>query len=287
MLRKIIFLVLALSLCLTLGAFAQSGEAQDDRMAAFDAAVRTGKARPFIEFSYGQGKPQFEGLGADFATVGMMELKLGYADIEDEQPGVVSLMETYVFGTSFSEDLGSSVGDGEVRSEFGRFGGGNRFGYGFQGKSLALDLYNQNSLNWTEVKPVEYDAADPGAQAIFDRYGDSYRFGQLMEAGVKLRFSRSLALSVGAEGAVILPRYVFWPWLGSYALYSGVQGAVEYFAGSIIESSPTLGPILYFVLKSGVSYAYYAGSQQDMNWPFDSETPLTIASFKVGATLKF
>lgn len=287
MLRKPIILALVLAFCLPLAAAAQSGETQDDRMAAFDQAIRSGKARPFLEVSYGQGTPRFEGLGADFATVGMMEIKLGYADIESEQPGVVSLMETYAFGSSFSEDLGSSVGDGEVRSEFGRFGGGNRFGYGFQGESLALDLYNQNSLNWTEVKPVGYDTSAPEAQAVFDRYGSSYRFGQLMEAGVKLRFSRSLALSVGAEGAVILPRYVFWPWLGSYALYSGVQGAVEYFAGSIIESSPTLGPILYFVLKSGVSYAYYAGSQTDMNWPFDSETPLTIASFKVGASLKF
>lgn len=287
MARKIILLALALTFCLPLVAIAQTVPDQDERIAAFDDAIRTGKARPFLEVSYGRGTPRFEGLGADFQSVGMMEIKAGYADIETSQPGLVSLMETYVFGSSFSEGLGTSGSDGDVRSEFGRFGAGNRFGYGYQGKSMALDLYNQNSLNWTEVKPVDYDTADPDAQAVFDRYGSSYRFGQLMEAGLQLRFSRALALSVGAEGAVIMPRYVFWPWLGSYAIYTGLEGAVEAFAGSIIESSPTLGPVLYFVLKSGLSYAYYAGSQKDMNFPFNSETPLTIASYKVGATLKF
>ena len=47
------------------------------------------------------------------------------------------------------------------------------------------------------------------------------------------------------------------------------------------------GPIIHFALKTGASYAYYRFSRESMNWPFDTETPLTVESAKLGAAIQF
>ncbi len=127
----------------------------------------------------------------------------------------------------------------------------------------------------------------PEAQTIFDRYENSFRFGQLMEAGIKVHLFRSVALSAGAEGAVVFPRHIFWPWLGSAMIYSGVQGGLQFFSDSIVNLSPVIGPILHFVLKSGASLAYYMLLREDTAWPFGYETPLTVESAKVGVAITF
>jgi len=216
-------------------------------------------------------------------------MKLGFASRDSLRPALVAVDERYVFGSYLAEDVrpSGSPAEGDIGSKLTRFGFGNRLGYGWGSKLLGLEMYNQNSLNWTQVDSTNYDDVSSDAQAVFDRYGSSLRFGQLFEAGVNVRVFRSLSVSVGAEGAVIFPRTVFWPWLGSAMIYSGAQGALQFFADEITKSSPVIGPLVYFALKTGVSYAYYMASRSNMNWPFDSETPLTTEAFKLGATVTF
>ena len=228
MIRRNLFLLTLLVICLPQLAFAQFGRWEKEGESSMESMIHSGRFRPFIEFNYGLAKPRFEGLASSFNTLGIMELKLGYSALDSVLQSLVSLDERYAFVGYMDEDLRPSSGpdEGEIGSELGRFGFGNRLGYGFGGKGLTFEMYNQNALNWTKILPVGYDEMDPDAQAIFDRYENSFRFGQLMEAGVKVHVARSIALTAGVEGAVILPRYVFWPWLGSVMIYSGTQGAL-------------------------------------------------------------
>jgi hypothetical protein len=282
-------LLLATILILPLAATAQLAVTDAGKLVNENTGEELGALQLFVEVNYGQSTPKFDGLGEDFNTVGMMELKLGFTALRDRAPGITRFLESYAFGSTFDEGLNGSGSDedGDVRAEFGRFGGGNRLGYGYGDLNGSFSLYNQNSLNWTKVKPQAYDASSPGAQAVFDRFGDSYHFGALVEGGFKYNVSSKVAVSLGAEGALIYPRYVFWPWLGSVAIYSGVQSALEVVGARIIESNPKFGPVLYFVLKSGASLGYYLLAQQDMNWPFDSETPMAMESAKLGLSVGF
>jgi hypothetical protein len=116
---------------------------------------------------------------------------------------------------------------------------------------------------------------------------DPYRFGTLAEAGLRVHLTDRFSLTGGYEGAVILPRTVFWPWLGSIAIYTGVQGGLDTFSAKIIEASPKAGPVIAWVLKTGVAAGYYYLLKDDMNWPFNYETPVMVGSFKVGANVKF
>ena len=289
MFRKTLLLLIVLALCLPPVASAQLGRWGEDTEGDLDSMIRSGRFSPFIEANYGLSKPRFEGYEGSFNTLGVMELKLGFAALDSIRAALVSLDERYAFVSYIGEDIRPSgaADEGEVSSELARFGFGNRLGYGYGGKGLNFQMYNQNSLNWTKLTPVEYESMDPEAQAIFDRYEDTFRFGQLMEAGVKVHVARSIALSVGAEGAVIFPRHVFWPWLGSAMIYSGVQGGLQYFSEAIVDTSPVIGPALHFLLKSAVSYGYYLALREDMAWPFGYETPLTVESFKLGAAITF
>lgn len=283
MLRVLVSLVLLTSALVAVAAAAE--EAETVVVDSEEGLVKG--IRPTLSVDYGLTTPQFNGADFDFETIGLLEFKLGYTSLDRGHAGVVSMLDSYLFASFANSGLGSSGDAQAVGSEFNRFGGGNRVGYGYQGKSVGLDLYNQNSLNWTEFSAEDYDTVNPEAQAIFDRYGSQHRFGHLMEAGVKFRVTPSLALTAGAEGAIVYPRYVFWPWFGSTAIYTVLQSAVEYFAEDIMESTPGAGPVLYFLLKTGVSLGYYLASQSDMNWPFDRETPVTMESFKIGASFAF
>jgi len=150
--------------------------------------IRSGRFSPFIEANYGLSKPRFEGYEGSFNTLGVMEIKLGFAALDSIRAALVSLDERYAFVSYIGEDIRPSgaADEGEVSSELARFGFGNRLGYGYGGKGLNFQMYNQNSLNWTRLTPVDYETMDPEAQAIFDRYENTFRFGQLMEAGVKV-----------------------------------------------------------------------------------------------------
>ena len=289
MLLKFLILFVLIAMCLPPFASAQFGRWDDEGEGDFKAGIHAGRFKPFIEANYGFSTPKFKGLDHSFNTLGIVELKLGFAALDSVRASLVSLDERYAFASYLGEDIRPSGGpdEGEVSSELSRFGFGNRLGYGYGGKGLKFEMYNQNSLNWTRVLPIDYDTMAPEVQSIFDRYETSFRFGQLMEAGVKFHLAQKISVSAGFEGAVILPRTVFWPWLGSAAIYSGAQGAIQFFSEQIVNVSPVIGPALHFLLKTGVSLGYYTLLQEDMNWPFDYETPMTVESFKLGAAITF
>jgi len=251
--------------------------------------LKSGKFKPFLELAYGTSTPRYEGLSQSFASLGMLDIKVGYSSDDILKHDLTSFDQQFGFVSFLNSNLSTSgdAGADEIGSEMTRFGFGNRRGYGYGGSGLNIEMYNQDAVDWTQISPVDYDEMSEDAQAVFDRYGSTYRFGQLTEAGLRVHVSQSFSLTAGAEAAMIMPRTVFWPWLGSIAIYSTIQGALENFSSNIIEASPTAGPVIAFLLKTGVSAGYYYLLREDMNWPFGQEVPVTVGSFKLGANITF
>ena len=46
--------------------------------------------------------------------------------------------------------------------------------------------------------------------------------------------------------------------------------------GVLIKAAPSITPILYFVLKNGLSYYLFTLKEEEMNWPFETVAPLTM-----------
>ncbi len=248
----------------------------------------SGPRRPLMDFTYGSGAVKQKLFAGSLADVGSVELKLGYRRDRPDIANVVRLDDRFViFNYSASDLFGKSVAATDARSTMLRFGIGSRHGFAYDFKSTYLYPYSQTSMLWTKLdtkRPTDLSSPD---LAILDRYEGILRFGAAAEGGLAFGFAEIVALRVGYEVCVLYPRHVLWQWLGSSAVAGAGIGAISHFGRDIVEASPTLGPILYALLRNAVAYGYYLLVRDNQYWPFKSETPMTTEAFKLGLTLTF
>jgi hypothetical protein len=249
----------------------------------------SGEFRPLVEVTYGKAMIKHQKFVDVLPENAIAEVKLGYSQIQKYERMVWELDERFIYGSYISDDLDNTftLEPGDISAIVRRIGFGNRLGYGYQLGPIELLFYNQNGLAWTKIQTNRSNDLIAGDNDILDRYEGTFRFGMNTEGGLKLQFFKSVALTGSYELAAVYPRHVFWEWLGSYIIMNAGVGLVSVFSDDIIHSSPTFGPIFYFLLKNGISYAFYQGVKDKMNWPFDSETPMTFENIKLGISFTF
>lgn len=153
------------------------------------------------------------------------------------------------------------------------------FGYSFDGWNLTtgLDLLLSNSLyvHWNNIslhKNENHNFEDKRG-----RYHNLIKFGYSLENAVQLRFSDFLGVSASYEQTNIFPAYL----LLQYSLSSSIFALPSYLIKSILPNS-SIRPLLAFIVDTGFNYAMHKIQKKKMNWPFNSEAPLSIDNFKVG-----
>jgi len=107
------------------------------------------------------------------------------------------------------------------------------------------------------------------------------------EGGIKLYVAKSVSITTSIEGAVVFPRFVVIHWVGSFALQAISVNIVSLFSESIVKSSPIFGPIMYMILQNAITFAWYYAVKSEQYWPFASETPFTMETLKLGASITF
>jgi hypothetical protein len=244
--------------------------------------------RPYIVLTYGIDQPRHKNLAADFPSVGSFELRGGYHYIDTLNGGILSEVEAGFFGSWYNPKLGESPGTpSDFKGKLGRFGFGNGQGYGYDLQGLVLVPYSVSNASWTKLtteRPTNLSQSDAD---ILDRYEGTFRFGLSAESGIRADFAGGFSLSGAYEVNVIYPRFVFWEWLGSSAVAGGANKIVMFFGDKLLDSSPTIAPIVILVLKSAVAWGIYQLWREEMNWPFDSETPLTHETLKFSLAFNF
>jgi len=249
----------------------------------------TKDSQPFLEAMYGVGSPKQVRFEGDFSQIGLVEAKLGYSKIKPYKNYVNSIEEGFLFGSALNPDLNVVNDDtlGKVNTETLRFGGAYRFGYGYGNGNIKILPYNERSLVWSKISTTRPDNLIQTDIDILNRYEDSYRFGELTEGGIKINMFRMLSVTGAYELQVVFPRHLFWEWLGSAIIRDASSAFIIVFAEDILDRTSFLGPAIFFVLKNGLSYAFYNAMKYNMNWPFTSEAPLTFENFKLGVSLNF
>jgi hypothetical protein len=260
-----------------------------NRLGAIPEWAWKGTFHPFLEANLGKSILKDGRFKGELPKNGLFELKLGYSQFHKYENIIWEMDDRFVFGTYMSGDLLNSEnsGSGNLSAKVRRFGFGNRLGYGYKLGPIVVLPYSQHGLIWTEIKTIRSDNLNSFDGSILDRYEDAYRFGMNTEGGIKIQFFNFLAVSGSYELAVIYPRHIFWPWLGSYMIMHAGVGLVSVFADDILHSSNIFSPIFYFVLKNGIAYAFYQGVKENMNWPFKSEVPMTMEAYRLGVTFTF
>ena len=248
------------------------------------------ESRPMVELNYGTGTFRHNDLQGEFNEVGALDFKLGYSSVDvfmDDY--ILEQTERFVFGTLIGNRLHydfKNLPADKYNSELARFGGGRTSGYGYLAGSVSILPYTQSGFVWTKLRE-----ADPGKygvdQAIFDSYYDTFRFGELGQAGLKIQFGSMVALNSGYEFSVVYSRHLFWYWLGSFAIEQGGYALLDKFIDEILDGTPAAGPVLNWILKNAYSYGFFWLRKENMNWPFDTAPALTYETFKLGLSFTF
>ncbi len=113
------------------------------------------------------------------------------------------------------------------------------------------------------------------------------RYGKQFQSGIMISPVSNLNISLEYQRSIVFPRHLFWYTLGSDAVESISEGAINIFTNKIKNSSPELYPIVKFVFDTGLSYGFYELRKKDMNWPFKTASPILFDSYKIGLSYSF
>lgn len=249
--------------------------------------------RNFAEVSYGVGDFEHKVLKTSFNSLVLNEVKLGRRAIKPVAGyKLLQFSDEYLFSSFIDDNVQSVNNSNKISYEVWRFGLGYRKGYGYNIGEFALIPYYQMGLVWNKISlnlpsPDNFIIPDADKPTI-DQYDDNLKFGTTNVGGVDFRISPLFALGASYETAVVFPYHKAWKQIGSFFIETLAQTGFDYLTeGVLIRNAPSIVPILYFVLKNGLSYYLYTLKQDDMNWPFKTKEPLTMEVVKFSLKITF
>ncbi len=256
----------------------------------------SGNDQPFMSVSFGITQPKIDkdAFTGNFSNNNFLEGKIGYSETMLHTNGKILKMEDDFLGFKYSsEDLFTDEKENEkIGSKRWVITWGDSKGYGWALSNNAdLVLYSSDIFNWTRIdfntENITDTTALPAIKVKTDNIADDLRFGRSFEAGIRLRFFDNISLIAGYEQEQIFPRFKIWKWAGSEIIEAAISGLASDFISKVIKRSSVGGPIVNFIIKNGISYAFYELRRKDMNWPFKTEAPLVFDNFKIGVSFTF
>ena len=198
---------------------------------------------------------------------------------------IIHFSDNYLFSSyiDYYESGKSSLSE-KIIFDIWRFGLGYRKGYGYRWGSTALNPYYQMGLVWNRLQ-IAHPYKNSEIHEEGD-YADEIGIIELYDNEIKL--GSTISLGAAYEATVIFPYHKFWKQFGSFFIETFAQTGIDFLTeGVLIEKVPGITPILYFILKNGLSYYTYTLKQEKMNWPFDTVSPLTMETIKFSAMISF
>ena len=244
---------------------------------------------PTITANYGFSKTGIKYFNESFAKPNLVEVKLGYTHegSTSEEDNILNYNFKYFYVGNISVDLTSnSTGSTDLKTDLWRFGFGRSTGYGYKLGSVSIIPYHTYSFEWSKLR-MEDTPLNAEDKSTTDLYNQAFRFGNSTEGGIKFQFIPNMSIDAGYERSIIFPRHVFWAWAGGVAIEAAGQCGIDGFVNEILDSSPYAAPVVSFILKNALSYGLYELRHDEMNWPFDTASPLAYDQFKVRSDFRF
>ncbi|MCB9207252.1 MAG: hypothetical protein H6611_08095 [Ignavibacteriales bacterium] len=253
----------------------------------------------FIEVSYGFSELKNKDLITSIKSNTLTEIKLGKRYLKPAgNYRILQFEDNYLFSSYVNDNLNDLDRQTNISFEIWRFGLGFRKGYGYSFGNIAILPSYQMGLVWNQsnfrTPNLDYflqNVGNPFPQndiSLIKNYDNAIKFGTNNIAGIDFKIGSTFNIGGGYETQIILPQYLVWKHLGSILIETLSQTGIDFLIeGVIIKASPTLTPIVYFLLKNGLSYFFYTLKQEDMNWPFNSKAPLTLEAVKIDLKITF
>ncbi len=242
--------------------------------------------RDFIEISYGLGNIKHDNLNTSFHNLAQNEIIIGRRTLKPiVSYKLIQFSDNYLFSSYVDDYKEGSNNNVKLSYDIWKFGFGYRKGFGYNFGDFAILPYYHMGLVWNKMNlslpRTENSFIPPDDLIILRHYEDQIKFGTNNIGGVDLRISSSFGIGASFETAVIFPYYKVWKQFGSFFIETLSQTGIDFLTeGVIIKAMPNVAPVLYFVLKNGLSYFFYTLKQKEMNWPFSTTAPLTLETLK-------
>ena len=289
---KILLLVLILVTQAPVNSFAQDSS-KIEWKEEFEINDWENSGNPFWEINAGTVNAELRSSAFNYAPSLLTDLKLGFNSIDTLYKNVlIEYKDNFTFVSNYSSKYNSfskSNDPLDIKLDTWQLGFASRKAYGYSGKFLTLVPYYQAGIGWSVLKFhfPEVKTFLPLDAKASERFEKGVRFGMTNEAGVLLRFGNHIAFNTAYRFDVIFPRYLIWKHLGSIIIEYSTQEALNNFINKVSEASPLTTPIVNFVLKNALAYAFFSLKKEKSFWPFESESPFTFRTFKVGVTYYF
>lgn len=249
--------------------------------------------RPTIELEYGMNEAFFnkDAYGSDFNPNNRLMGKIGFANYGETIAGSGLLKYSFnsIFGSQSLGDIDEIGKDSTLNSRILSFGLHSAKGYGYTiNENFQIILTHGTGLSWNSLEFSNPSGiVDSNQASTLNIIGDGIRFGETFESGIKIRLIENIGITATYSENLIMPRFLFWHWSLGKIIEGATQGVASYFVDRVKTTSPTLVPILYFIVKNGISYGFHRIRENNMNWPSSTASPLFQRNFNVGISLVF
>jgi len=273
--------------------FAQGGRRKNRaKNDTIDVSVK----KPYLDVYYGNAQLSRQGMSGELSNTDILGIAIGVKKekehkesdeviIQDKNGVSLTLGSAQNLQNSDSLYQGVSLTNTNAL-DFWSLGFINGTGYGYQWGSSTLMLTVEDNTSWTSTNPRTYSLMQGPAdwQNIID-FDGTMRLSSSMTSSLEFRVSNTLSLTGGYTWNQVMPRHLFWYWMGSEIIEGLAGNAVDRLIENFTEMSPKSQPVMHFVLKSAVLYGMKEMRRKYMNWPFETASPLNITYWNIGVGL--
>jgi hypothetical protein len=182
-----------------------------------------------------------------------------------------------------------------IHSDSWKFGFGNQTGFGYKlNETIYFIPFTDGSINWTRINfSIDSNIVPLNDLSILNLYDESFRFGTSKAGGLRIKFSydtkffNSIVLETGFERHIVFQRLLFWKWISSSLIELGLHSLLDKFIDKVFDSSPYAAPILSFVFKNALNYGIYELKTEKMNYPFNTQAPISFNQFRFSIQIIF
>jgi hypothetical protein len=273
--------------------FAQGGRrkyrAKNDTI---DVSVK----KPFLDVYYGNAQLSRQGMSGEISNTDIYGIAIGVKkEKEHKESDEVIIQDkngiSLTLGSAQALQQSDSLYQGVPLTntnalDFWSLGFINGMGYGYKWGSSTLMLTVEDNTSWTSINPRTYSLMQGPAdwQNIMD-FDGTMRLSSSMTSSLEFRVSNTVSLTGGYTWNQVMPRHLFWYWMGSEIIEGLAGNAVDRLIENFTEMSPKSQPVMHFVLKSAVLYGMKEMRRKYMNWPFETVSPLNITYWNIGVGL--
>jgi hypothetical protein len=158
------------------------------------------------------------------------------------------------------------------------------FGYTLDAENKSAILLGTSQSNLT-LSVLDVSNLPPSDAATLNNFAQGLRISSVLQPSIGIRVNDAISVKARASWHQMYQTIVFWPYVGASITEGLASAIVGQFCKRIGRSSPSIQPIMSFLLTNAVHAGFAFLRQKNGHFPFSSEPTLNVINYEVGIAL--